>query len=260
MNQKLLQLLASNRAQSLKAGVQSRIVQAEGDDEATVYLYDTIVGDRLTAEYWGGVCAQDFVPQIAAIKASKINLRVNSPGGDVFAAQAMCTALKQHSAKITAHIDGIAASAATVIACACDEVIMSTGSMYMIHNAWTFAMGNRHDLQQTVDLMIKIDGQLASQYASKSGKPIDQVTSWMDAETWFTADEALAAGFVNLIAVDADKNVSASAARVWDLSAYANSAAFCAAAKPADTTAYAADDHRARQQQRLTMSALTRSL
>lgn len=253
MSTKLLQLLAENRSRALKSGVQTRIVQAEGSDEATVYLYDAIVGDRLTAEYWGGVCAQDLVPQIAAIQAGTINLRINSPGGDVFAAQAIVTALKQHSARIVGHVDGIAASAATAIACACDEVVMAAGSMYMIHNAWTFAMGNRNDLQKTVDLLVKIDGQLAAQYVAQSGQTTEQVTAWMDAETWFTADEALASGFATSLAPQAKAQAR------WDLSAYSNAPkAFCA--PPEDPTPYAADDHRARQQQRMALSARTRSL
>lgn len=253
MNSRLLQLLAENRSQALKNGVQSRIVQAANSDEATLYLYDAIVGDRLTAEYWGGVCAQDLVPQIAAIQASTINLRINSPGGDVFAAQAICAALKQHSARVVGHIDGVAASAATAIACACDEVVMAAGGLYMIHNAWTFAMGNRNDLQKTVDLLEKVDGQLASQYTAKSGQTAEQVTAWMDAETWFTAEEALANGFANSIAEGKQ------AKALWSLNAYANAPrAFCA--PPEDPTDYAGDDHRARQQQRLAIAQRTRSL
>ena len=264
MSNKLLQLLAANRSNAIKNGIQTRIVQAEGSDEATLYLYDAIVGDKLTAEYWGGVCPQDLVPQITAIKAGTINLRINSPGGDVFAAQAIVTALKQHNARIVGHVDGMAASAATVIACACDEVVMAPGSMYMIHNAWTFAMGNRNDLQKTVDLLGKIDGQIAAQYVAQSGQSTEQVTAWMDAETWFTAEEALASGFATNLALDA--KAQAQAATKWDLSAYANAPkAFCA--PPAelkdtipDTTHYAAVDHRARQQQRMALSARTRSL
>lgn len=257
MNTKLLQLLSENRSRALKNGVQSRIIQAKGSDEATVYLYDAIVGDRLTAEYWGGVCAQDLVPQIAAIEAGTINLRINSPGGDIFAAQAICTALKQHKATVIAHIDGVAASAATEIACACDDVIMASGAMYMIHNAWTFAMGNRNDLQKTVDLLEKVDLQLAGNYAAKTGKTMEQVVAWMDAETWFDADEALTQGFANSIA--SDKKAQA----MWNLSAYNNTPkAFCAPPEDPNSnpTAFAADDHRARQQQRLAIAQRTRSL
>ena len=254
MNSRLLQLLVENRAQSLKNGPQSRIVQAAGSDEATLYLYDVVVGDRLTAEYWGGVCAQDLVPQIAAIEASTINLRINSPGGDVFAAQAICTALKQHSARVVGHIDGVAASAATAIACACDDVVMAAGGLYMIHNAWTFAMGNRNDLQKTVDLLVKVDGQLATQYSAKTGKSNEQVMTWMDAETWFTAEEALAEGFANSIAAE-DKKAQAT----WNLSAY-NHAPKAFGAPPAEPTLYAAEGHRARQQQRLALAQRIQSL
>lgn len=251
---KLLQLLSENRARALKNGVQSRIVQAANSDEATLYLYDVIVSDRLTAEYWGGVCAQDLVPQIAAIEAKTINLRINSPGGDVFAAQAISAALKQHSAKVVAHIDGLAASAATDVACACDSVIIADGAMYMIHNAWTFAMGNRNDLLATAALLEKVDGNLASKYVAKTGKTLEQVISWMDAETWFTASEAIDNGFADTMAED-----KKAANAMWNLGAYTHAPkAFCA--PPDDPTPYAEPDHRARQHQRLQVVQRTRSL
>lgn len=251
---KLLQLLSENRARALKNGVQSRIVQAANSDEATLYLYDVVVSDRLTAEYWGGVCAQDLVPQIAAIEANTINLRINSPGSDVFAAQAISAALKQHSAKVVGHIDGLAASAATDIACACDNVLIADGAMYMIHNAWTFAMGNRNDLLATAALLEKVDGNLAAKYVAKTGKTVDEVIAWMDAETWFTAAEAIDNGFADSLA---ENKKSANA--LWNLSAYGNAPkAFWA--PPEDPALYANADHRARQQQRVQIAQRTRSL
>lgn len=255
MSKRLFQLLAENRAQALKGGAQSKIVQAEGSDEATIYLYDPIVSDKLEAEYWGGVCAQDFVPQIAAITAKTIHLRINSPGGDVFAGQTIAAALERHSAKVIGHIDGLAASAATGVACACDEIVMSSGAFYMIHNAWTFAMGNRHDLQSTVGLLEKVDGVMADNYAESSGQTKEQCAAWMDAETWFTAEEAVANGFAS--SIEDGKSVS----NKWNLAAYANAPkAFIAPPPEEDKTQYAADDHRIRQQQRLELAKRTQSL
>jgi ATP-dependent Clp protease protease subunit len=149
MKSKLQQLLRDNRGAAKALAPASRIVQAADSKEATLYIYDAIVSSEWEAEYWGGVCPQQIVPQLLALDAQVINLRINSPGGDVFAAQAICTALKQHKAKVIAHIDGVAASAATSIACACDEVVMADGAMYMIHNAWTIAMGDRNDFLET---------------------------------------------------------------------------------------------------------------
>ena len=117
----LLQLLAENRHTYVPMA--QRIQRAEGSDEVTLYLYDPIVSDRWMAEYWGGVCPQDFVPAVRAIEAETIHLRINCPGGDVFAAEAMCQALREHDATVHAHIEGLAASAATSITCACDKVL-----------------------------------------------------------------------------------------------------------------------------------------
>lgn len=262
---KLLQLLADNRQRALRAKAAPLIVRgnadaANADSEATLYLYDSIVSDRLTAEYWGGVCAQDLVPQIVAIDAATIHVRINSPGGDVFAAQAIATALSQHKAKVISHIDGIAASAATSISCACDEVEIAAGAMYMIHNAWTFAMGNRLDLLATAALLEKVDGQLAGQYKSFTNGELKQITDWMDAETWFTADEAVTHGFATRLAT------TKADASAWNLSAYARAPkAIHAPPAPAPAPAPAADphattEHRARQLQRLQIASRVRSL
>ena len=146
-----------------------------------------IVADALTAEWWGGIDPQTFALELASINASTIHLRINSPGGDVFAARAMEQALKEHPAKIVTHIDGVAASAATYIALAGDEVRMADGAMFMIHNAWTYAAGDKNDLTKTATLLAKIDGTLAKTYADATGKDVKEIAKLMDAETWFTA-------------------------------------------------------------------------
>lgn len=258
---KLLQLLHENRAVSRPRAAAPLVEQASGSDVATVYLYDMIVSTSVEAEYWGGVSAQDLVPQLKAIKASTIHLHINSPGGDVFAAQAIGATLKQTGARTIAFVDGYAASAATDIACACDEVQMAQGAMYMIHNAWTFAFGNRHDLAATMALLEKVDSNLADKYQAFTKGERAQIVQWMDAETWFTADEAVAAGFATRLA-DA-KAVESS----WNLAAYGQapkaiyappSAALKPPALPEPPCAH--PDHRARQQQRLHTMARTRSL
>lgn len=238
----LIKLLASNRQRSPKLP-QSKIVAADSGDETTIYIYDPIVSDDLTAEWWGGVSAQALVPEIRAIKGGTIHLRINSPGGDVFAAQAICQAIRETGAKVVAHIDGYAASAATVIATAADEAEIADGAFFMIHNAWTFAMGNANDLTEAAALLSKVDGSIAGQYAKKSGMAIDDVKAKMDAETWFTAEEAVEAGLVDRIAT------SAKAQNSWDLSAYVNAPKL--APKPIEDCI--TEEHRDRQQQRLRM-------
>ncbi|WP_301100276.1 ATP-dependent Clp protease proteolytic subunit, partial [Propionivibrio sp.] len=92
--------------------------------ETTIYLYDAIVGTDLEAEYWGGVSAETLVKTIRGVTAPVINLRVNSPGGDVFAARAIEQALRDSAATVIAHIDGYAASAASFMVMAADQIIM----------------------------------------------------------------------------------------------------------------------------------------
>lgn len=234
---KLLQLLASNRRRAAP-----RALVTTGD-ETTIYLYDAIVSDDATAEWWGGVSAQSLVPQIRAIKGGTINLRINSPGGDVFAAQAICQAIRDTAAHVIAHVDGYAASAATTVATAADEVRISEGGMYMIHCGWTFSMGNAIEMRATADLLDKVDSTICAQYARKTGKSEADVMAMMQAETWLTAQEAVDGGFVNSISASPKVNAS------WDLSAYANAPA--PDAQEIDNCA--TEDHRARQQQRLSM-------
>lgn len=244
MPNSLTQLLVSNKTRPDRLP-QSRIV-AEGG-ETTIYIYDSIVADEETAYWWGGVSAEALVPQIREIKAGTVHLRINSPGGDVFAAQTICQAIRDTGARVIAHIDGYAASAATVIATAADEVEISEGGFYMIHNAWTWAMGNAADLTATVTLLSKIDSTLAKQYAAKSGMSVDDIKSAMDAETWYTADEAVDAGLVDRIAVG--KKAEAS----WNMSAYAKAPKIAATAPRIEDVA--TDEHRARQKQRIGMLA-----
>lgn len=201
----LQKLLIDNRGRG--------VFKAESSgDEATLYLYDVIVSD----DYFGGVGAQTFVKELNNLTAATIHLRINSPGGDVFAARAMEQAIREHKSRIVAHIDGYAASAASYLALAADEVVMAKGGFFMIHKAWTMAFGNADDLIDMVGLLEKIDASLIETYASETGQDAAQIESWMASETWFSADEAVALGFADSIAESAPNNAAA-----WNVSAYA---------------------------------------
>ena len=130
---------------------------------------------------------------------STLNIYINSGGGDVFAGQTIYSMLKRHKAHKVVHIDGLAASIASIIAMAGDEVIMPSNAMMMIHNAWTFASGNKDDLRDMADTLEKIDGMLAGVYVDKTGRELAEVEEKMNAETWFTADEALEFGLIDSI-------------------------------------------------------------
>lgn len=235
MTKALLQLLNDNRGRA-KAARTTRIEQKKVSKEATVYLYDTIVADEWMAEYWGGVCPQDLVPQIDAIEADVIHVRINSPGGDVFAGQTIAAALERHSAKVIAHVDGLAASAATAVAVACDEIRMAAGAMFMIHNAWTIAIGDKNDFLDVAALLEKIDGTLAKAYADFTGKPAAELKKLMDEETWFTAEEAAEFGFASEVDEDEDAE-DEEAKAAWNLSAFAKAPKVAPAPEPDEPTA-----------------------
>ena len=176
-------------------------------DEATIYVYDVI------DDYWG-ISAQAFAEAMVAAAGKTVNLRINSPGGDVMAARAMVTAVRGHAGKVVAHIDGLAASAASFLALSAAEVRMTQGAFLMIHQAWTISMGNAADLREMADLLEKIDAAIAADYQRKTGKSAEQVQAWMAEETWFSADEARAEGFVDTV-VD-----GAPAQNHWNLAAF----------------------------------------
>lgn len=175
-------------------------------DEATLWLYDAI-------DDWWGINAGDFAKGVAALTVDVIHLRINSPGGDVFGARAIVAALRGSGAKVIAHIDGLAASAATFIAANCDEVRMADGAFFMIHQASTFTWGNSADLRETADLLDKVDGSIVNDYVRRTGQPEQQIRDWMAAETWFTAEEAKTSGFVDQVVSGQKVDNSA-----WDFS------------------------------------------
>lgn len=189
-------------------------VLASGD-ESVVYLYDSIVSDEMTAEWIGGVAADTFVKTILSIRTPTIHLRINSPGGDVFAGRAMAQALKETQSTVIAHVDGYAASAASYVALAADEVLIAEGGMFMIHQAWSLAYGNSEDMAAMSVLLEKIDDSLLKTYEKETGNTPEQLMEWMKAETWFTAEESVKYGFADDIASGKVKNICK-----WDLSAY----------------------------------------
>lgn len=204
MSQNLLKLIQGN----LNNGARNWRVD---NDASTLYVYDVIGG------YFGGVDALEMVKAINAMDTETITVRVNSPGGDVFDGRSIASALSQHKAKVIVYIDGLAASAATTIAMAGDEVHMAQGSRFMIHNAWTLAIGNKSDMLNTAELLEKLDNDIAGDYVSRSGNTPEQVREWMDAETWFSADEAVEKGFANSVVKSGNKQ-----SNTWNLSAYKN--------------------------------------
>ena len=148
-----------------------------------------------------GVSAKGFLAELGALpEGTPVDLRLNSPGGSVFDAVAIYNALKRHGGPVTVWIDGIAASAASYIAMAGDEIVMPENAFLMIHDPSGLAMGTADDMRAMAEALDKIAGSLVRGYAAKSGKPDDDVAALMAAETWFDAAEAVAAGFADRLA------------------------------------------------------------
>ncbi len=223
---KLMQLLrdnASNRAEGTPA------LRTEATDtELHLYVYDVI-------DAWWGASATALVQSLSAAGDKQVHLHINSPGGDVFEGRAMASAIVAHPGSVIGHIDGLCASAATNLALACNEVRMTEGGMFMIHNAWTLGYGNKIDLRATADLLDKIDLSIAGDYARKTKMALADVLPLMDAETWYTAQEALVAGFVDAVDPNTKAGTSAAAqAHQWNLSAFAKAPKPPTPAVPAD--------------------------
>jgi len=182
--------------------------------EATIYIYDEIS--------WWGVDAAVLVKDIAAIEADTIHLRINSPGGSVFDGMAIYNSLKQHKAKVITHIDGLAASIASIIALAGDEVVAGEGAYMMIHSPWSIIAGDSDDLRKEADLLDKVAGTISEIYQNKSGMKSEDVLDMMAAETWMTGAEALEKRFIDKIETSEKAEKAQNKAILFDLSVFAN--------------------------------------
>ncbi|EDP68583.1 hypothetical protein CAT7_04934 [Carnobacterium sp. AT7] len=128
-----------------------------------------------------------------------IVIYLNSTGGDVFQGIEIYNYLKNHSSHITVEVTGTAASAATFIVAGADEAIMNTGTSFMIHEASSFAWGNKADLKKTLNALETIDESIIAIYTEKTGQSNEQLNDWMEEEKWFTAEEAVKYGFANKV-------------------------------------------------------------
>jgi ATP-dependent Clp endopeptidase proteolytic subunit ClpP len=160
---------------------------------ADIFIYEE-VGDG----WLGGLSAKRFADDLKALgKLDTINLFVNSPGGSVFDGVAIYQQLKRNPARVVAHVDGLAASIASLIVMAADEIKMASNGLMMIHNAWTVTAGNAVDLREQADVLDKVDRELTATYANRTGVAVETVSEMMAAETWMTADEAVEHGFAD---------------------------------------------------------------
>ena len=166
-------------------------IRAAVDDSTSVSIYDQI------GESWdgSGMTAKRMAGILRSIGDKDIQVNINSPGGDFFEGVAVYNLLRQHKAKVTVNVLGLAASAASIIAMAGDEINMGEGSFLMIHNAWCMAIGNRHDMQAAAEQLAPFDTAMAEVYAARAGITTKVAAKLMDAESWIGAEAAIADGF-----------------------------------------------------------------
>ena len=172
------------------------VMKNDEEKSAELILYGSIGSD----EYWDDISDKAFKQDIENLgDVENITLHINSPGGSVFSAVAIANTLKNHKAKITANIDGLAASAATIITSACDTVRMPKNALFMVHNPITFAYGNNQDMQKTLEMLNKVKNSIIETYLNKVKTDKETLSELMDNETWMSAEEAKEYGFVDEI-------------------------------------------------------------
>ena len=186
-------------------------IRAARDGDNSISIFDVI-----GADYWGdGVTASRIAGALRSLNGADVTVNINSPGGDMFEGLAIYNLLREYEGKVTVKVLGLAASAASIIAMAGDEVQIGRGAFLMIHNCWVYAMGNRHDLAQIAADMAPFDKAMSDIYQARSGLDADTVDKMMDGETYIGGSEAVEKGFADsLLSADeiADDDESPAAA------------------------------------------------
>lgn len=185
-------------------GFRARTIQAAGTPGASanapaVETLEIDVYDVIADSWWGGVSARQFRSQLKSSKAQLIKMRINSGGGDALEGVAIRQLLAEHPARVEADVDGLAASAATIILMAADEIRMAPGAFLMIHNASVGIYAGSEDLAKWAETLKKMDRQMADIYVARTGLDRDRVIEMMDAETWISAEEAVALKFADSV-------------------------------------------------------------
>ena len=167
----------------------------KNEDNRTIYFDGYIAQDSWFDD---DITPKKFKAELLS-DSGDISVWLNSPGGDVFAASQIYTMLKEYAGKVSVRIDGLAASAASVIAMAGDEIIMSPVAMMMIHNPATVIFGEAADLQSGIKMLSEVKESIINAYEQKTNLPRNKISNMMDAETWFSAQKAVELGFADKI-------------------------------------------------------------
>lgn len=198
----------------------SGIMAADSDDDNVINILDSIGYDWWTDS---GTTAKRINTALKHIGRDKdVIVNINSPGGDVFEGLAIYNLLREHKGHVTVRVLGLAASAASFIAMAADELQIARAGFFMIHNSWTIAAGNRNDLRETADFLEQVDATIADVYHVRSGISADDLAKQMDSETWIGGKAAVETGLADtyldsdIITKDTDKDNASNAVRKID--------------------------------------------
>ena len=175
-------------------------IKAAATDDNSISVFDVIGQD-----YWGeGITAKRIAGALRAMNGADVTVNINSPGGDMFEGLAIYNLLREYEGHVTVKVLGIAASAASIIAMAGDDIQIGRGAFLMIHNCWVYAMGNRHDFAELVQSLEPFDTAMADIYAARSGLDIAAVQKLMDGESYIGGSDAVAKGLADsLLSADA---------------------------------------------------------
>ena len=171
-------------------------IRAAASDENSIGIFDVIGEDYWTGE---GVTDKRIAAALRSIGDGDVVVNINSPGGDMFTGLAIYNLLREHPGHVTVKVLGVAASAASIIAMAGDEVQVARAGFLMIHNAWILAMGNRHDLREYADYLEPFDASMADIYAARTGAELAAMQKLMDAESWIGGSAAVDQGFADAL-------------------------------------------------------------
>ena len=183
-------------------------IRAAVEADNSISMYDAI------GEGWdgGGVTTKRVAAALRSMGPNAdVQVNINSPGGDFFEGVAIYNTLREHKGKVTVRVMGLAASAASVIAMAGDEILMGDGAFLMVHNAWAVAIGNRHDMADASARLAPFDAAMANVYAARAGISVAEAAALMDKETWIGAAQAVDDGFATGLIASTDIKQDASA-------------------------------------------------
>ncbi|WP_436396721.1 head maturation protease, ClpP-related [Klebsiella pneumoniae] len=168
-------------------------IKAAATDDNSISVFDVIGQD-----YWGeGITAKRIAGALRAMNGADVTVNINSPGGDMFEGLAIYNLLREYEGHVTVKVLGIAASAASIIAMAGDDIQIGRGAFLMIHNCWVYAMGNRHDFAELAQSLEPFDTAMADIYAARSGLDIAAVQKLMDGESYIGGSDAVAKGLAD---------------------------------------------------------------